>query len=224
MEKTVVARKKEEVKKLTEKLKKAVSFYIVDYTGLNANDMNSLRRRFRHSKFEYFVIKNTILERASDKLGLEEVSKVLTGPNAISISYEDPIGPAKIFSDFYKENNLPTVKLCYIEGKWLSSDDVKKIAELPSKEVLFGQLLNLFSSPINRFVSLLRNTLSNFVRVLDEIKRVKEKETEEVKGEKQKEVEEVKGEKQKEVEEVKEEKQKEVEEVKEEKQEKKVNN
>ncbi|MCK4232873.1 50S ribosomal protein L10 [candidate division WOR-3 bacterium] len=176
MERSIIANKKECVKVLAEKLEKAVSFYIVDFTGLNANGMNNLRRKFKNNKFEYFVIKNSILERAGDNLGLEEIKTVLTGPNAISISYEDPIGPAKIISDFYKENKLLTVKLCYIEGKWYSSDEVKKLAGLPSKEVLLGQLFNLINNPVNKFVSLLGNILGNFVRVLDAIKGVKEEE------------------------------------------------
>ncbi len=191
MEKQVIIRKKEKVERLVEKLKKAVSFYIVDFTGLNANEMNNLRRRFKNNNFEYFVTKNTILRLASEKLGFEQISEIITGVNAISISYEDPIGPAKIIAGFYKEKNLLSMKLCYIEGQWFSSQDIKKIADLPSKEILLGQLLNLLNSPVNQFVTLMKNILCNFVRVLDEIKGVKEKESKEaeeiieVKGEPQ---------------------------------------
>ena len=191
MERPAVAGKKKKVKKLTEKLEKAVSFYIVDFTGLDANKMNSLRGRFRKSNYEYFVTKNSILKLASDNLGFEEISKVLTGPNSISISYEDPIGPARIIMDFSKESKLPTVKLCCIEGKWFTSDDVKKIADLPSRDVLIGQFLNLLNSPISLFVTLLRNILGNLVRVVDEIGKKKaseekpEKKAEEAKDEKQ---------------------------------------
>jgi large subunit ribosomal protein L10 len=192
MERPAVAGKKKKVKILTEKLEKAVSFYIVDFTGLDANEMNSLRGRFRKSNYEYFVTKNSILKLASDNLGFEEISKVLTGPNAISISYEDPIGPARIIMDFSKESKLPTVKLCFIEGKWFTSDDVKKIADLPSRDVIIGQFLNLLNSPISLFVTLLRNILGNLVRVVDEIGKQKkaseekpEKKAEEAKDEKQ---------------------------------------
>ena len=178
MERTAIVGKKEEVKKLTDKLEKAVSFYITDFTGLNANSMNRLRRKFSHNNFDYFVVKNTVLKRASDKLGFEKVLNILDGPNSITISYDDPIGPAKIINDFYKETKHLIVKICYIEGKWFSKEEVTKLASLPSREVLIGKLVYIINSPINQFVCLLRNLLCNFVRVVDEIKKVKEKEVE----------------------------------------------
>ncbi|OQX56001.1 MAG: 50S ribosomal protein L10 [Candidatus Cloacimonas sp. 4484_209] len=174
MERPSVNQKKEEVKLLVDKLKKSTSFYIVDFSGLNANEMNDLRNRFKSNNFDYFVTKNTILKFASEKVGLEEISQVLTGPNAISISYEDPIGPAKIINDFYKERELPKVKLCYIEGKWYGEEEVRRIAKLPAKEVLIGQVVNLINAPINHFVTVLGNIITNFVCVVEEIRKSKE--------------------------------------------------
>jgi len=167
MESKAVARKKQEVEQLMEKLKKAVSFYIVDYTGLDANAMNSMRGKFRSDNYEYFVIKNSILQRASERLGFEEINEVLAGPNSISISYDDPIGPARIINDNYKETELPTMQLCYIEGKWFSSDEARKLANLPSRDVLAGQMLNVLISPISGFVNLLQTHLSGLLRVVD---------------------------------------------------------
>ncbi len=174
MERAAIKTKKQRVLNLEEKLKKAKAFYIVDFNGLGANDMNSLRKKFKSDNFEYFVIKNTILKLASEKLGFNEVLENLTGPNAISISYDDAIGPAKVINEYYKQHKLPKVKLCYVEGQWLAADGVRKVANLPSKAVLIGQVLNLFNSPITRFVNVLKNTLTNFVVVLDEIRGAKE--------------------------------------------------
>jgi large subunit ribosomal protein L10 len=179
MEKQAIKRKKEEVIRISEKMERAVSFYIVDYSGLDANAMNSLRRLFKKSNFEYFVVKNSILERVGDQLGLEEIPQVLKGPNAISISYEDPVGPAKIINDFYRENKRPEVKLCYIEGEWFLAEDVKKLAELPHREVLIGQMLNVMSSPLSQFVSLLSTVEESFVRVVDAIVETEEKKEDE---------------------------------------------
>jgi large subunit ribosomal protein L10 len=176
MEREAIIKKKEAVEKLAEKLEKAISFYIVDYTGLDANAMNSLRGKFRSANYEYFVIKNSILQRASERLGLEEIKEVLAGPNSISISYDDPIGPARIINDCYKETELPTVKLCFIEGKWLSSKEVKRLADLPSREVLVGQVLNLMASPMSRLVGLLSNLLSGLLRVVDGIRENRQEE------------------------------------------------
>jgi large subunit ribosomal protein L10 len=170
MERKSVVRKKKEVEKLTEKLEKAISFYIVDYTGLDANAMNNLRGEFRSNEYEYFVIKNSILQRASEKLGFEEIKEVLAGPNSISISYDDPIGPARIINDYYKKTELPKVKLCFIEGKWFTSKEVKRLADLPSREVLIAQLLNLMVSPVSRLVGLMSNLLSGFVRIVDGVR------------------------------------------------------
>lgn len=175
MENKAVTRKKREVEQLIEKLKRAVSFYIVDYTGLNANAMNTLRGKFRSGNFDYFVIKNTILKRAGENLELKRIEDVLIGPNAISISYKDPVGPAKIIHEFYKENEHPTVKLCYIEGKWFSAEEVKQIAILPSREILISRVVNLLSSPLYQCVNLLHSLFSRFVLVLDAIRETKEK-------------------------------------------------
>jgi large subunit ribosomal protein L10 len=177
MERDAIARKKKEVERLTEKLEKATSFYLVDYTGLDANAMNILRKRFRSANCDYFVIKNSILQRASEKLGFGEVEKALAGPNSISISYEDPIGPARIIYEYYREANLPEVKLCYIEGKWFSAKEARRLADLPSREVLLSQLLNLLMSPMSRFAGIMHNLISGFARVVDGIREKKQKET-----------------------------------------------
>jgi len=174
MERAALKIKKKKVQDLEEKLARAKAFYIVDYNGLGTNEMNDLRRRFKRDDFDYFVVKNTILRLASEKLGLKEISQVLVGPNAISISYDDPVGPAKVIDHFYKEHKLPTIKLCYIEGQWLAADGVRKIVHLPSRDMLIAQVLNLINNPITRFVYLLSNLLTNFVRVLDEIRKGKE--------------------------------------------------
>jgi large subunit ribosomal protein L10 len=176
MEKKSVVKKQEAVEKLAEKLGKAKSFYIVDYTGLDANAMNALRGKFRSGNFEYFVTKNSILERASERLGFEEIREVLAGPNSISISYDDPIGPARIINDHYKETELPTVKLCCIEGKWFSSKEVRRLADLPSREVLLSQVLNLMNSPMSRFVGLISNLLSGLLRVIDGVREKRQDE------------------------------------------------
>lgn len=176
MERKVIAEKEKKVEKLAEKLEKANSFYIVDYTGLDANTMNDLRGKFKSKNFEYLVIKNSILERASEKLGFEEIKEVLAGPNSISISYDDPIGPARIINDQYKETELPVVKLCFIEGKWFTPKEVKRLADLPPREVLVGQLLNLMVSPMSRFVGLAHNLISGLVRVVDGIREKKQAE------------------------------------------------
>jgi large subunit ribosomal protein L10 len=185
MERIAIKKKKEEVQELEKKLKKAVSFFIVDFTGLDANEMNSLRKTFLKENYDYFVTHNNILKRASDNLDLKEIDAVLTGPNALSISYDNPIGPAKIIKDYYKENKLLSIKLCYIEGKWFSSEEAYKIADLPSKEVLIGQFLNLLFSPISRFSRVLKNVLSNCVSVFDEIRKVKERESASVEAKKE---------------------------------------
>ncbi len=188
MERKAIVKKREEVERLIEKLEKAVSFYIVDYTGLDANTMNDLRGKFKSKNFEYLVIKNSILERASEKLGYGEIKEILAGPNSISISYDDPIGPARIINDQYKETELPVVKLCFIEGNWLTAKEVKRLADLPPREVLVGQVLNLMISPMSRFVRLANNLISGFVRVVDGIREQRQQEVQaEVPPEEQKE-------------------------------------
>lgn len=152
--------KKEIVDELKERLARTQVAILTDYKGLNVTAMNDLRRKLREENIEYQVVKNTLLLRAAEGTDTALMKDYFKGPSAVALSYEDPVAPAKVLTQFAKENKALEIKVGVMSGKVLDLADLKALAELPSKEVLLGQL-----------VSVLNNVPTSMVRVLAEVPR-----------------------------------------------------
>ncbi|HZH59085.1 MAG TPA: 50S ribosomal protein L10 [Metabacillus sp.] len=143
--------KKEVVTEIAEKLRASKSTIIVDYRGLNVAEVTELRKQLREAGIEFKVYKNTLTRRAVAEVGLEGLDEVLTGPNAIAFSNEDVVAPAKILNEFAKKNEALEIKAGIIEGNVASVEDVKALANLPSREGLLSMLLSVLQAPIRNF-------------------------------------------------------------------------
>ena len=149
---------------------------LADYGGMNVKEMETLRAGFRKASIDYQVVKNTFAVMASQGTSFEVISKRFVGPVSIAFSYDDVVAPSKIISEFNKKNNNKLKVTCgIIEGKEVSSDQIKKIAKLPPKEVLIGKIMTAMQSPIREFIGTLNGVTVNFVSVLRAIKKKKEK-------------------------------------------------
>lgn len=148
---TAIEKKKQIVEEITEKFKNSVSTIVVDYRGLNVAEITELRKQLREAGVEFKVYKNTLTRRAAEAAELTEINDVLTGPNAIAFSNDDVVAPAKILNNFAKENEALEIKLGVIEGKVVSLDEIKALAELPSREGLLSMLLSVLQAPIRNF-------------------------------------------------------------------------
>lgn len=146
-----IEQKKVLVEEITEKLKNSVTTVIVDYRGLNVSAITELRKQLREAGVEFKVYKNTLTRRAAEAAGLEGLTEVLTGPNAIAFSTEDAVAPAKIINNFSKENEALEIKAGIIEGTIATADDIKALAELPSREGLLSMLLSVLQAPMRNF-------------------------------------------------------------------------
>ncbi len=137
--------------------------------------METLRAGFRKASIDCQVVKNTFAVRAAQGTSFEVISKKFVGPVSIAFSYDDVVAPAKIISEFNKKNN-DKLKVTggLIEGKEVTPDEIKKIAALPSKEVLIGRIMAGMQSPVRGFVETLNGVIRNFVGVLRAIKDKKE--------------------------------------------------
>ncbi|RKY83725.1 50S ribosomal protein L10, partial [candidate division KSB1 bacterium] len=155
------------VEELNKKLSEAKGIYLTDFVGLDVELMNLLRKQFRAQSIEYKVVKNTLLKRALKDLPFRDVERFLKGPNALAISYDDPIKPAKILTNFKKKYEKPEIKASVIEGHIFDLEETKAIAELPSKEELIAKLIMILQSPIYRLVFTLQGVLRNFLYVLN---------------------------------------------------------
>ena len=143
--------KKVQVQEIAEKFQAAASVVVVDYRGLTVAQVTELRKQLREAGVEFKVYKNTLTRRAAEAAGLEGINEYLTGPNAIAFSNEDVVAPAKIINEFAKKNEALEIKAGIIEGTVSSVEDVKALAELPSREGLLSMLLSVLQAPVRNF-------------------------------------------------------------------------
>ena len=143
--------KKVQVEEIAEKFKAAASVVVVDYRGLTVGQATELRKQLREAGVEFKVYKNTLSRRAAEAAGLEGINEFLTGPNAIAFSNEDVVAPAKIINEFAKKNEALEIKAGIIEGSVSSVEDVKALAELPSRDGLLSMLLSVLQAPVRNF-------------------------------------------------------------------------
>ena len=162
------------VNDIKSKFEKAQCAILVDYRGLTVEQDTDLRNKFRAAGVEYKVLKNTMVKRALDDLGIEGVSELLAGPTAVAFGYEDPVAPAKVISDFVKDVDIVEIKGGLLDSKPMTMDQIKYLSELPSKEVLIAKLMGSLNAPITNFVGVLAAVPRNFVCALNEIKNKKE--------------------------------------------------
>ncbi|WP_114572181.1 50S ribosomal protein L10 [Exiguobacterium flavidum] len=144
----VIAHKSGLVTEIAEKMQASVGTIIVDYRGLTVEEVTELRKQLRDAGVEFKVYKNGLLRRAAAQNGLEGLDEVFTGPTAVAFSNEDVVAPAKILNTFSKDHKALELKGGIIEGKVSSLEDVKALAELPSREGLLSMLLSVLQAPI----------------------------------------------------------------------------
>jgi len=172
-EKTLQA-KSQNVEEIKEKIGKAQSVVLVDYRGLNVEQLTELRSNYRSAGVEYKVYKNTMMRFAFKDSGLEEFNEFLKGPSAIAFGYDDPVQAAKVTSEFAKTNNKLEIKAGIVDGKIIDVDGVKNLASLPSREVLIAQVLGGFNAPIQGFTNVLQGTIRGLAIVLNAIQEKQE--------------------------------------------------
>ncbi len=162
----VLEKKQSVVNEIKENIESSKSVVLVDYRGLNVEELTDLRNRFRKENVVYKVYKNTMMNFAFKDLGFEDILGLLEGPNAVAFSKEDPIAAARVAHDFAKEHDNLEIKAGYLEGEFLDLEGVKGLASIPSREVLLAKLLGSFKAPV-----------SNFVYLVDAIAKKKEEES-----------------------------------------------
>jgi large subunit ribosomal protein L10 len=148
---SILETKKQLVSTISEKLQQSQSTIVVDYRGLTVAQVTELRKQLRDAGIEFKVYKNSMVTRAAEANNLNELSEHLTGPTAIAFSNDDVVAPAKILNDFAKKNEALEIKAGVIEGRIASKEEVKALAELPSREGLLSMVLSVLQAPIRNF-------------------------------------------------------------------------
>ena len=164
--------KEQLVNELSGKIKGAQALYYTDFTGLNVKRMTDLRRRLRKAGVEYVVIKNTLALRAVNESGL--VGSRLKGPTGVVVT-RDPVAAAKLLTDFAKENDQrPAVKGGMLEGVQIDEAQVKRLASMPSRELMLSELGAGLMSPMAAFAGALTGMLSMMVGAMEALRVQKE--------------------------------------------------
>lgn len=139
------------VQEISQKLRDSKSTIVTDYRGLTVAEVTELRKKLRDAGIEFKVLKNTMTRRATAEVGLSELDAHLTGPTAIAFSFEDVVAPAKILNDFAKGHKALEIKAGVVEGRVVGLDEVKALADLPSREGLISMFLSVLQAPLRNF-------------------------------------------------------------------------
>jgi len=162
---------------LHEKFRESRFAGLTDFQGLDVAEISALRHELRAAGTEFRVIKNSIARRALKGTSLEVLDEHLSGANAVALSSEDPVAPAKILTRFSKENPKLKIKLGILEGKQLSVEDLNELSKLPGREVLLARLMGVLQGPPSGLVNVLAGVLRKFLGTLQAIEQEKSKHT-----------------------------------------------
>ena len=147
------------VSDLGEKVKGFQAVVLTNYRGLKVEQIDRLRQRLREEKISYHVVKNTLMKLASKGTDLEKLDNYFEGPTAMAISYGDPVLLSKILSEFVKTQPSLKIKVGLIQGKVTSPEEVKALATMPSREVLFGQILGGIQGTASQLGAVIYNAI-----------------------------------------------------------------
>ena len=154
----VLAKKQSDVEVLKEKLGKSKLVILIDYRGINVEDITKIRAELRKTDSEYVVAKNSTLKFAVKDTDVKELSEILEGPTAVTFSYEDYVSPAKVLYDYAKDSEFYKIKGGIMDGKIVSAEDIIKLAKLPSREMLLTQLATVLLANIRNLAVVLDQT------------------------------------------------------------------
>ena len=152
MNQEILKSKQEIVAKIEDSLKESASMTIVEYRGLTVAEISELKKSLKAAGSTFTVYKNTLVTRASDKLGYSELNQYLSGSNAFVFAKEINAGP-KVLAKFAKRNELLVIKAGIAEGKVMDAQGMKTIASLPDKNGLLSMFLSCLNAPIQKFAA-----------------------------------------------------------------------
>jgi len=169
-----IEEKSQVVSEIKEKFQQASGIVLADYRGLTVAQVTQLRAQLRLAGVEYRVMKNTLVRRAADELGVEGLDSYLKGPTALAFC-ADPVAPAKVLMEFAKVNKLKKfqIKAGVLDGKVIGPEGVKALAGLPSREVLMAMVLRGMQAPLTGLANVLQGPIRKMGYALEEVRKLK---------------------------------------------------
>jgi len=164
-----MANKEATVAELTEKFSSSSAILLTEYRGLTVAQLKELRRNLS-ADATYAVAKNTLLTIAAKNAGVTAFDGQLAGPSAMAFVHGDAVNVAKQLRDFAKANPLLVVKSGYLDGVALSAEEVKKLADLETKEVLLAKAAGVLKASLYKAAYVFQAPLSQAVRTVDALR------------------------------------------------------
>jgi large subunit ribosomal protein L10 len=168
-----MANKEASVAELTNLFESSTAVLLTEYRGLTVAQLKTLRKSISEDA-SYAVVKNTLTKIAANNAGISSFDDELAGPSAIAFVHGDPVAVAKGLRDFAKANPLLVVKGGYFDGKPLTAEEVGKLADLESREVLLAKLAGAFKASLFGAAYLFNAPLSKAVRTVDALREKQE--------------------------------------------------
>ena len=161
------------IKEIEKEIKRGEPFFVARHDAVPASNIDKLRAKLRGSKTRYFVVKNTLGQKAFERAKLQDIADKIQGACGIAFTSGDAVASSKVLMEFAKENESFKVQAGYMGGRLMSVDQVKVLASLPSREVLLAKVVGTMQAPISGFVNVLAGTLRKLVNVVDAIQKKK---------------------------------------------------
>lgn len=165
------------VKDLKARLQNAKAIVLVDYKGINIEEVNQLRKRFRNEQVDYLVQKNTLVMIALHDLGITGLDKYLVGPTALAICKTDEVAPARVVTKFLKEvmedKPFPRFKAGFVSGHVLTEAQMQHLSKLPSRDELLAKVVGSAQAPISRLLGVTQGIIRKFVYAVDAVAKSK---------------------------------------------------
>jgi large subunit ribosomal protein L10 len=169
--------KEQVITEIKEKLDKASSIYLTDFSGLTVQQTNELRDEFYNAKVDYRVLKNTLVKKALESLGTDskfagkaaELNENLKGPTGVIFAYDDPVSPARIIKKFFDKNEKPKLKIAIIEKEAYGKARLNELASLPSKPEIISSIIGSIHAPISGIVYAINAIIRDLSSVIEEV-------------------------------------------------------
>jgi large subunit ribosomal protein L10 len=158
------------IDRIAGELESSQAVFAVDYRGITVSQVADLRARLRAADATFAVVKNSLTERAADKAGAEALKSVLQGPTALTFVRGDAATAAKALSDAQRVTEVLAFKGGLMDGQVVSPEDIGAIARLPSREVLYAQLVGTVAAPLTGLARTLNALISGIAVQLGQIR------------------------------------------------------
>lgn len=159
---------------LENEIKDASGVYLTDFHKINVEKINSFRTNLRETGSKYIVVKNSLAQIAMERCGFEKLVPFVKGPIGLAISNEDGVQPAKAIKKFKKDYpKLLEIKGAVVDGTLYDASEIKRLADIPSREILLSQFASCLCSPLSSFAGALNGMLTKFVGTLEAVKNKK---------------------------------------------------